>query len=79
MGSVCATCLGATARRSTRLARWVALASTLALAAYVALRLLPVVPPAMQGAARALAAGAAVVWCWLTYRIAKEVALAWLG
>jgi hypothetical protein len=75
VGGVCPACARDTARRSERLARWVALGSAVVLAAYVALRLLPGVRAPFRGTARAVAAVAVVAWWWLTYRIAKEVAL----
>ncbi|HXQ28217.1 MAG TPA: hypothetical protein VN848_03015 [Gemmatimonadales bacterium] len=74
IGSLCPACARSALRRSAWLARWIAFGSTIAVAAYVA-HLLPAVRPPLQGTARAVAAGAVVAWWWLTYRIAKEVAL----
>jgi hypothetical protein len=75
VGHLCAACSDASARRSGRLARRIALFSTVALAAYVGVRLLPGVPRPLEGSARGIAGAAIVAWWWLTYRIAKEVAL----
>jgi hypothetical protein len=74
IGAVCLACASETQRRSTRLARRVALASTLVLSAYLAARLLPGVARPFRGTARDIAVVALVAWWWLSYRIAKEVA-----
>jgi hypothetical protein len=74
VGAVCPTCAGETKRRSARLARRVALASTLVLSAYLGARFLPGVERPFQGTARSVAVVAIVAWWWLSYRIAKEVA-----
>jgi len=75
VGHLCVACSDASARRSGRFARRIALLSTIALAAYVGARLLPGVPARVEGSARGVAGAAIVAWWWLTYRIAKEVAL----
>ena len=64
-------------RRASRLGRWAALGSTLLLSVYLALTLRSI-PPAARATGRTIAAVAAVVWYYLTYRIVKRVALEWL-
>jgi hypothetical protein len=58
-------------RRAARIARLVAIATTLPLAAYVARSL----PP--DRTARLVGAGSVVLWYVLTFLIAKRVAVEW--
>ena len=74
IGALCADCREATDRRAARWARWIALASTLVLGLYL-LRVLRPLGPALRASGRNLALGATLAWAWLSYRVAKEVAL----
>ena len=72
IGGLCASCARAVERRAARIARLVAIATTLPLAAYVAWTL-----PADR-TVRLVSAGSALLWYVLTFLIAKRVALEWL-
>ncbi|HET7790773.1 MAG TPA: hypothetical protein VFK78_08260 [Gemmatimonadales bacterium] len=69
IGGICADCTRVLTRRAGRIARWIALGTTLPLAAYLVLTL----PP--DRTARTIGAAAAVVWYALVYQIASRVAL----
>ena len=71
IGGLCASCARAVERRAARIARLVAIATTLPLAAYVARSL----PP--DRTARLVGAGSVVLWYVLTFLIAKRVAVEW--
>ena len=62
-------------RRSARIARWTAFATTLLFGLYVALRL-RTLPPAWRSNGRTIAAIAVLVWYYLAYRIVKHIAAA---
>lgn len=72
VGGLCAECRGIVGRKAARVARWVAMATTLPLAVYVTLSL-----PSERNA-RILAAAAIVVWYALSRRIARRVAWEWM-
>ena len=72
IGGLCANCTRLLQRRATRVARLVAIGTSLALAVYVALT----VP--VDRTARVVAAGAVLLWYACSFLIAKRVALEWL-
>jgi len=76
-GDLCGVCAGELERRASRLGRWTALGTSLALGVYLALTLRSVAF-AWAGTARTVALVAVGAWYLLTYRIAKQVALQWL-
>jgi hypothetical protein len=77
VGELCASCTQTLRRRAGRLARWVALLTTLIVAGYFSMRLRSVAP-AWTERARITAAVAIVAWYWLTFRIVQRIALEWL-
>lgn len=72
VGDRCAACARLLARRVGRVARWVAMGTTIPLAVYVTLTL----PADRQ--VRIVGAVAVVIWYVLTSLIAKRVAWEWL-
>jgi hypothetical protein len=72
IGGLCDACARALARRAARIARWVAIGTTLPLAVYITLTL-----PA-ERTARIVGASAVLIWYVLSMRIAKRVAWEWL-
>ena len=64
-------------RRASRLARWVAFGSTLAVGAYLAIRLRGLAP-AWRQTGRWVAGATVAAWYWITYSIARRIALEWL-
>ena len=72
VGGLCRECAQAVARRAGRIARWVAMGTTVPLAVYVTLTL-----PA-TGNAHILGAAAVVAWYVITARIARRIAWEWL-
>jgi hypothetical protein len=72
IGGLCANCTRQLHRRATKIARLVAIGTTLPLAVYVALAL-PV-----ERTARLVGAASVLLWYVLTFTIAKRVAWEWL-
>ena len=72
IGGLCANCARLLQRRATKIARLVAIGTTLPLAVYVALAL-PV-----ERTARLVGAASVLLWYVLTFLIAKRVAWEWL-
>ena len=72
IGGLCANCTRVLARRATKIARLVAIGTTMPLAVYVALAL-PV-----DRTARLVGAVSVLVWYVLTFLIAKRVTLEWI-
>lgn len=72
IGGLCPNCLRDVNRRATRIARLVAIGTTIPLAVYVAVSL-PV-----DRTARIVGAASALLWYALTFVIAKRVTLEWL-
>ena len=72
IGGLCANCTRLLARRATKIARLVAIGTTLPLAVYVAWAL-PV-----ERTARLVGAASVLLWYVLTFLIAKRVAWEWL-
>lgn len=72
IGGLCANCTRLLERRATRIARLVAIGTTLPLAGYVALAL-PV-----ERTARLVGAACVLLWYVLTFLIARRVTLEWL-
>ena len=72
VGGLCASCTRLLQRRAARIARLVAIGTTLPLAVYVAWSL-PV-----ERTARLVGAGSVLLWYVLTFLIAKRVAWEWL-
>jgi hypothetical protein len=72
IGGLCASCTRQLQRRATKIARLVAIGTTLPLAVYVALAL-PV-----ERTARLVGAASVLLWYVLTFTIAKRVTLEWL-
>jgi len=72
IGGLCATCARQLERRASKIARLVAMGTTLPLAVYVAATL-PV-----DRTARLVTAAGVVLWYLLTFLIAKRVTLEWL-
>ena len=72
IGGLCPSCARAVERRAARIARLVAMGTTLPLAVYVAWSL-----PRTQNA-RLVGAGSVLMWYVLTSLIAKRIALEWL-
>jgi hypothetical protein len=77
LGGLCADCTRLLERRASRIGRWAALGTSLALGVYLALTLRSVAPQWL-GTARTVALVAVGAWYLLTYRIGKQVALQWL-
>ena len=73
VGGICPACRGRIARRARRLSRWVAMGTTLPLAAYVTWAL-----PRDPGA-RLVAVVSVLAWYLLTSLIARRVATEWLS
>ena len=72
IGGLCADCQRLLERRAGRIARYVAMGTTLPLAVYVAWTL-PV-----DRTARLVGAASVILWYALTFVIAKRVTLEWL-
>ena len=72
IGGWCANCTRLLERRASRVARLVAIGTTLPLAVYVATAL-PV-----ERTARIVGAGCVLLWYVLTFLIAKRVTLEWI-
>ena len=72
IGGICANCMRSLTRRATRIARLVAIGTTVPLAVYVALAL-PV-----ERTARLVGAVSVLLWYVLTFVIAKRVTLEWI-
>ncbi len=72
IGGLCADCARVLARRATKVARLVAIGTTVPLAVYVALAL-PV-----ERTARLVGAASVLLWYVLTFLIAKRVTLEWI-
>ena len=72
VGGICADCWARLTQRAARIARWVAMGTTLPLALYMSLTL----PP--QRTARLLGVVSVLIWYVLTSLIARRVALEWL-
>ena len=72
IGGLCPSCARAIQRRAARIARLVAIGTTLPLAAYVAWSL------PTERSARLVGAGSVVLWYLLTFLIGKRIALEWL-
>ena len=72
IGGLCANCARLLARRATKVARLVAIGTTVPLAVYVALAL-PV-----ERTARLVGAASVLLWYLLTFMIAKRVTLEWI-
>lgn len=72
IGGLCANCTRLLQRRATRVARLVAIGTTLPLAVYVALT----VP--VDRTARIVVAGGVLLWYACAFLIAKRVAWEWL-
>ncbi len=69
LGVLCAECRAAIARRAGRVARWVAAAATVAVAAYVWVRL-PDSPLPVQ---RFVSVVSVVIWYLLTFLVTKRI------
>lgn len=72
VGGICADCWRTLSRRAGRIGRWVAMGTTLALAAYMTLTL----PP--DRTVRLMAAVSLAIWYVLTSLIARRVAKEWM-
>jgi len=72
IGGLCANCTRVLERRASKVARLVAIGTTVPLAAYVAVSL-PV-----ERTARLVGAASVLLWYVLTFLIAKRVTLEWL-
>ena len=72
IGGLCANCTRLLQRRTSRIARLVAVGTTVPLAVYVALT----VP--VERTARIVVAGGVLLWYVCTFLIAKRVAWEWL-
>lgn len=72
IGARCPSCERVVRARASRIARWVAIGTTLPLAGYVAWSL-PV-----DRTARLVGAGAVLLWYVLTFMIARRVAMEWV-
>ena len=73
VGGICPACRARIAWRARRVSRWVAMGTTLPLAAYVTW-ILPRDPTA-----RLVAVGSVLAWYLLTSLIARRVAMEWLS
>lgn len=73
VGGICPACRHRIALRARRLSRWIAMGTTLPLAAYVTW-VLPRDPTA-----RLVAVGSVLAWYLLTSLIARRVAMEWLS
>jgi hypothetical protein len=67
LGELCATCRSEIERRVRKIARWIALGTTVVLAAYIVVR----VPP--DPTARSVGAIAILVWYLLTGAVARRI------
>ena len=72
VGDICADCARALQRRAARIARWVAVGTTLPLAGYITLTM-----PA-ERTARIVGAAAVLIWYVVTSLIARRIAWEWL-
>ena len=72
VGGLCASCRGLVRRQAARIARWVAIGTTLPLAVYVSFTL------PRDPTARLLGVIAVLIWYILSHLIARRVALVWL-
>ena len=72
IGGLCADCTRRVRRRAARIARWVAMGTTLPLAVYVAWTM------PHDRAARLVGAAAVLIWYVLTSLIARRVAWEWM-
>ena len=72
VGGYCSTCTRRRERRARRLAQWVAIGTTVPLAAYVTWTL----PPIMH--LRLIMLGGVLLWYLAVRRIAKGVVLQWI-
>jgi hypothetical protein len=72
VGGLCGSCQATVRRRAARIARWVAIGTTLPLAVYAHLAL------PRDPTARLLGLAAVLIWYVLTSLIARRVALVWL-
>jgi hypothetical protein len=72
VGGLCAECTALVVARARRVARWVAIGTTIPIAVYVAATL-----PAGREA-RVLGAAAVIAWYVLVARIARRLAWEWL-
>ena len=72
IGGLCADCTRRVRRRAARIARWVAMGTTLPLAVYVAWTL------PHDRTARVVGAAAVLIWYVLTSLIARRVAWEWM-
>jgi hypothetical protein len=72
IGGLCATCTRRLARQATKIARLVAIGTTIPVAVYVAFAL-PV-----ERTARLVGAVSVLLWYVLTFLIAKRVTLEWI-
>ena len=72
IGGLCANCTRLLQRRASKIARLVAMGTTVPLAVYVALAL-PV-----ERTARLIGAASVLLWYVLTFLIAKRVTLEWI-
>jgi hypothetical protein len=72
IGGLCADCTRVRKRRAARIARWVAMGTTLPLAGYVAWTL------PRDPSARLVGAVVVVIWYGLTSLIARRVAWEWI-
>jgi len=73
VGGICPTCRSQIARRARRISRWVAMGTTLPLAAYVTWAL------PRDPTARLVAVVSVLAWYLLTSLIARRVAREWLS
>ena len=72
VGGICSDCWRGMVRRAAKIARWVAMGTSLPLAVYLTIRL-----PA-EPTARLMGVVTVLVWYLLTSLIAKRVALEWM-
>ena len=72
VGGICSECWAKLVRRARRIARWVAIGTTLPLAVYMTLSL------PRGGSSRIVGAVTVLVWYMLTSLIARRVALEWM-
>jgi len=72
VGGLCASCWSVVRRKAARIARWVAIGTTLPLAVYVTFAL------PREPTSRLLGLVAVLIWYVLTFLISRRVALVWL-